>query len=194
MTKRGDGAWKFASTYHDPLEYRPPHRAYRWGAHKVLVTGGRSYGDPVPAIRRDGRYVVKPKDQAKYEMMAMRSVLSSQIHYANMNGLVPVLIHGNCPYGGADINAANLWAREFQRPVVAVPARWKDHGRVAGPMRNGVMVAGTMFGDERAFEPDICIAFPGGKGTADTVNRARKALVPVIEVYPVSEYQEGEWI
>jgi hypothetical protein len=31
-------------------------------------------------------------------------------------------------------------------------------------------------------KPDLVVAFPGGKGTADMVRRARKANVPVKEI------------
>lgn len=50
---------------------------------------------------------------------------------------------------------------------------WEKHGRAAGPMRNARMLE---------WKPDVVIAFPGGRGTADMVRKARAAGVDVIEV------------
>jgi Lhr-like helicase len=33
-------------------------------------------------------------------------------------------------------------------------------------------------------KPDLVIAFPGGRGTADMVGRARKAGIRVVEISP----------
>lgn len=75
--------------------------------------------------------------------------------------------------GGA--TGADALAREWccQREVAYfnVPANWKMLGKAAGPIRNQRMI------DE--YRPDLVIAFPGGRGTADMVNRADKAGVPV---------------
>lgn len=59
-----------------------------------------------------------------------------------------------------------LWVRQF-------PADWDKHGRGAGPIRNQRML------DE--VKPDLVIAFPGGRGTADMVKRAKAAGVKVLE-------------
>lgn len=55
-------------------------------------------------------------------------------------------------------------------------ADWETHGRAAGPMRNQRML------DEG--KPDLVVAFPGGRGTANMVKLALKAGVRVIEVGP----------
>jgi hypothetical protein len=47
-------------------------------------------------------------------------------------------------------------------------------GKAAGPIRNQRMI------DEG--KPDLVIAFPGGRGTADMVSRAKKAGIPVQEI------------
>ena len=54
------------------------------------------------------------------------------------------------------------------------PADWKAYGMLAGHIRNQQML------DEG--KPDLVMAFPGGRGTADMVARAKKAGVKVIEV------------
>ena len=53
-------------------------------------------------------------------------------------------------------------------------AEWGQHGKAAGPKRNQRMI------DEG--KPDLVLAFPGGRGTADMVQRAKAAGVKVIEV------------
>ena len=75
--------------------------------------------------------------------------------------------------GGA--NGADKIAIEYA-VARAVPhqvflADWAEYGKRAGPLRNARML--------REFAPDLVIAFPGGKGTADMVARARKAGVRV---------------
>ena len=81
------------------------------------------------------------------------------------------IIHGDAP--GADW-MANSWAREYDIGVRAFPADWKRHGKAAGPMRNKQMLDEGM--------PDLVVAFPGGRGTADMVRQARAAGVRVIEI------------
>lgn len=83
---------------------------------------------------------------------------------------IAVIIHGNAP--GADSLAAE-WARLSHVPVEAYPADWRK-GRGAGPERNAKML--------REGRPDLVVAFPGGRGTADMVRRARAAGVRVMEV------------
>ena len=88
-------------------------------------------------------------------------------------------LHERCPVdvlieGGA--TGADHWARKWAKcqhgvEVLSFPADWRLYGRGAGPMRNQRML------DEG--QPDLVIAFPGGRGTADMVRRARKADVPV---------------
>lgn len=60
------------------------------------------------------------------------------------------------------------------------PAQWSLHGRSAGPRRNQRML------DEG--RPDLVLAFPGARGTADLVRRAQAAGVLVAhldsEVFP----------
>lgn len=53
------------------------------------------------------------------------------------------------------------------------PADWKRHGRAAGPIRNQKML------EEK---PEMVVAFPGGKGTADMVKKAGQAGIEVFVV------------
>jgi predicted Rossmann-fold nucleotide-binding protein len=49
-------------------------------------------------------------------------------------------------------------------------AKWERYGKAAGPVRNQEMVN---------LGADLCIAFPGGKGTRDCVQRCLAAGIPV---------------
>lgn len=59
---------------------------------------------------------------------------------------------------------------------MTIPARWDAHGKAAVPIRNQQMI------DEGL--PDLVVAFPGGRGTADMVRRARRSGVKVMEIDP----------
>ena len=74
---------------------------------------------------------------------------------------------------GADTLAAE-WATAQGIPCEVYLADWEGLGRKAGPIRNQRML------DEG--EPDLVVAFPGGRGTADMVRRARSAGLEVLEI------------
>jgi hypothetical protein len=92
-------------------------------------------------------------------------------------GPITCIIHGCAT--GAD-NEGMLWAQMMAstRKVVHAPfaADWHTHGRAAGPIRNQRML------DKG--KPDLIVAFPGGRGTADMVRRAKAAGIEVIEIAP----------
>lgn len=50
-------------------------------------------------------------------------------------------------------------------------ADWQTHGKAAGPIRNGAMLA--------KHAPDGVVAFPGHNGTADCVRQAEAAGIKV---------------
>ena len=74
---------------------------------------------------------------------------------------------------GAD-TMPEWWGKAEGLPCDVYQADWASLGRRAGPIRNQRML------DEG--KPDLVLAFPGGRGTADMVRRAREAGVEVIEV------------
>lgn len=74
---------------------------------------------------------------------------------------------------GADYCAAH-WAAKAGIPAETFSADWTAHGKAAGPIRNQRMI------DEG--KPDLVVAFPGGRGTADMVRRARAAGIEVKEI------------
>ncbi len=97
-----------------------------------------------------------------------------RVVYASLDGLIPrptEIIHGGA--WGAD-QLADDWAAFREVPRRTFLADWETHGKKAGPMRNQRML------DEG--RPNLVIAFPGARGTADMVRRAKEARIPVIEV------------
>ncbi len=70
---------------------------------------------------------------------------------------------------GADF-IAKAWAEKHGIPCETFKAEWKRYGRGAGPIRNSAMLATN---------PDLVIAFPGGRGTNDTVTKAEKLGIQV---------------
>lgn len=118
---------------------------------RVLVCGGRHYGD-------------KPG-----ESLLLEDVLDN-IHRENP---IRILIHGDCPVGGAD-SLADSWAETNYVNCLKVPAKPnKNPWPGAGPIRNKEMLC---------FKPDLVVAFPGGRGTANMVALAREAGINVLEI------------
>lgn len=76
---------------------------------------------------------------------------------------------------GAD-HLAMSWAADRRVPRERYDADWEAHGNFAGPMRNRRML--------EEGKPDIVVAFPGNRGTADMCRKARKAGVEVYEIAP----------
>jgi hypothetical protein len=97
----------------------------------------------------------------------MRRVLSN-LHQTRG---IERIIEGGAP--GAD-RLAYRFGAEKMIVVEHYPADWRNDGRAAGPIRNQRMI------DEG--KPDLVVAFPGGRGTADMMRRSRAAGVEVIEV------------
>jgi hypothetical protein len=90
-----------------------------------------------------------------------------RIHRQHM---IDVVIEGDAR--GAD-RIAGYWARKNRIENRKFPADWAGFGKKAGPLRNQQML------DEG--KPDLVIAFPGGVGTRDMVQRAQKSGIEIIE-------------
>jgi hypothetical protein len=88
-------------------------------------------------------------------------------------GPFTVVIHGAAT--GAD-HEGMIWAQMMGIKHLPMAADWRKHGKAAGPIRNQRMI------DDG--KPDLVIAFPGGRGTADMVRRARSAKIEVMEIAP----------
>lgn len=107
----------------------------------------------------------------------MRILVCGGRDYQDVNRIASVLseysdkdvtiIHGGAR--GAD-TLAGEWAMRFAKDVVVFKADWDKYGKAAGAIRNQQML------DEG--KPDMVIAFPGGRGTADMVRRAKNTNIP----------------
>lgn len=84
---------------------------------------------------------------------------------------IDVIIEGNA--SGAD-RIAGFWARRRGIHNLKFRAEWDKHGKASGPIRNQKMLVEG--------KPDLVIAFPGGNGTADMVQRSRAAGIEVVEI------------
>lgn len=85
--------------------------------------------------------------------------------------LISAVIEGGA--AGAD-RAARQWAEHCGVKHHTFMADWNAHGKAAGPIRNQAMID--------TGRPDVVLAFPGGRGTADMVRRAKSADIEVVEV------------
>lgn len=81
-----------------------------------------------------------------------------------------ILVHGDCR--GADRLAKRVWNGMGRRDE-AHPADWSGQGKTAGFIRNAKMAS---------LGATLCVAFPGGNGTAHMVSCARAVGIPILEV------------
>ena len=91
-------------------------------------------------------------------------------HFFN-EGRRMVIVQGGAR--GAD-TLARKWCKTLNQPSFTVPAEWATYGQGAGAVRNQQMLDWIDF--------ECVIAFPGGNGTADMIERAKRRGLTVIEV------------
>ncbi len=99
--------------------------------------------------------------------------------FCSSHSIPTTVIHGAAR--GAD-TLASRWVREMNSmrnhdPIITEieePAKWKLHGKAAGPIRNQLMLV--------EHKPDMVLAFPGGKGTANMIKIARWNGVPIVDL------------
>ncbi len=124
---------------------------------KTIICGGRDY----VLTRGDARWL-----DGLLETLPITEVFS-----------------GGAP--GADAGGEK-WARARGVPVDPHPAKWDDitaPGAVIKTRRDGKKynaLAGFWRNQEMAEQAQICIAFPGGSGTADMIRRATERGMRVI--------------
>lgn len=121
----------------------------------LLVCGGRDYADRARVFR------VLDKAATRIEIRELR-------HGAC--GLDADDLWDSSKLRGAD-RWAHEWATERQVEIDPMAAAWRRYNSRAGPLRNQDMLARGGV---------VClIAFPGGRGTEDMVERATRANIPV---------------
>ena len=109
----------------------------------IVVTGGRDYDN--------GRKVEEVLDGI-----------------VQMFGTDILLISGGAR--GLDTLALG-WAYDREINAMRVPAKWKTEGRKAGIMRNAEMLRIAIQAFMKEDANVVMVAFPGGIGTADMVDR-----------------------
>lgn len=122
---------------------------------RLLVTGGRTYG--VPLVDATPEQVALAR--------AQRDLLRQLLY-----SLDPLVVIEGAAKGADQL--AYEWAREGRVRHCRFRAEWSRYGKFAGLRRNATML--------REGKPDVVLAFPGGRGTRDMIDRARKAGVPVL--------------
>jgi hypothetical protein len=91
--------------------------------------------------------------------------------FSTLDDLKPIrIIEGQAM--GAD-RFAYEWAQEHDVACITCAPDWERFGHAAGHRRNAHMLT---------YRPDLVVAFPGGRGTADMVRQAKAAGVRVMEV------------
>ena len=97
--------------------------------------------------------------------------IETSVFVEALNYLKPqLIINGGAT--GAD-KMATAYARTKRIPYRIYKADWKKYGRSAGPRRNKAMLKNETI--------DLVLAFPGGKGTTDMINKAKDAGITVID-------------
>lgn len=109
---------------------------------------------------------------------ADRNRLWAKLDEIHDGGRVAKVIHGGA--SGAD-GLAGEWAASRTVACQVFRAAWSVDGRAAGPIRNARMLAEG--------KPDLVIACPGNKGTADMVCKAKAAGVRVVYLEESEEVQ-----
>lgn len=125
---------------------------------RILVCGGRNFTD---------RDLI---DSILIELCISRGWVTDSDEYGNFLPVVTI-IHGGAR--GADLLAGD-WAVCNWCPTEEYKADWDRLGKSAGFIRNQLMIDS---------KPVLVVAFPGGNGTAHTVNRAKVAGIEVLEVH-----------
>jgi hypothetical protein len=137
----------------------------------VLVTGSRTWSDPVPIIR----------------------VLNDEWSATVEAGDTLWLMHGDCR-DGADA-FARRWCESCRFPRVrelARPANWNKHGKTAGFIRNGEMAEEVARTARLTGQTARCHAFIRNESNGAT-DCARKAADQGIEVVEHGWLETAPW-
>lgn len=154
---------------------------------RVIVCGGRDYGR-----------IIAGKTFEFGRRMAERKTLKETLNDLHIRIGAFQLIHGGAK--GADSLSQEWWEGRKDYSLIVLPdpivfpALWDDltapgavvkirksgpskgtsYNAAAGPIRNAKMLTEG--------KPDLIVAFPGGSGTKDMVDRAKAAGVEVMEI------------
>lgn len=122
-------------------------------SYKLLVCGGRDFSDQI--------LLFKTLDSLPRPILVIEG---------GQRKFDPILKR---TIGGADFWAM-CWAQARGIEYVTENAEWRRLGRAAGAARNALML--------KKYKPNLVVAFPGGRGTANMVRLATEAGVRVMMV------------
>ena len=126
---------------------------------RILVCGGRHFEN--------------------YDLL--KNILDKVLKLKKLTSKDVEIVSGNAK--GAD-SLGEKWAKENGASLKIFPAKWKEYGKKAGPIRNKQMIDYiTCFSDR------LVVAFvsPHSKGTRNTISLAKKNNIPVIATEYVNE-------
>lgn len=107
---------------------------------------------------------------------------SQQIHQDLEKLDIETLYHGACPTGADAI--AHDWCLKRKIPVQTFPAKWREHGRAAGPIRNAEMIKHVKTIGQVKHKKVLVLAYksdPISKGTDNTITLAKEAGLTIVE-------------
>lgn len=137
---------------------------------RVLVCGGRDFGN----ISRHNPPTESELKEYRFILSTLTKELCPPVTDDMETWLPPkdlYIIAGGA--WGVD-SAAIDWAVVNWVQFKEYPADWDTYGKAAGAIRNKQMLTEG--------KPDLVLAFPGGRGTANMVGQAKKANIPVKEI------------
>lgn len=141
---------------------------------RVLVCGGRGFGD-IESLKHDRAHPKWEQKEKEYTFVLNKldKLLLVPPTEENMMGYpddIPFIISG----AAHGVDSAGIdWAIINWLDWIEFPADWSI-GKSAGYVRNKKML--------EEGKPDLVIAFPGGRGTANMIKLAKEAGVKVIEI------------
>lgn len=140
---------------------------------RILVCGGRDFANPIPYDHSPENK--KAMDEYRFVFKTLNEIINplSKEYNPDDNWLPTDIIIISGKARGVD-SAAIDWAVCNYAQFEEYPADWKKYPKAAGPIRNQQMV------DEG--KPDLVIAFPGSRGTADMIRRSKKAGIKIMEI------------
>jgi len=112
----------------------------------------------------------------------MKVIVTGSRDYTNKEFVFEKLDNVNKQYGidllicgdasGVD-QLAIMWAQYNEIPFKKYKANWGLFGKKAGPIRNEKMAKSGA---------DLCIAFPGGRGTENMKSNAKKYNIDILDI------------
>lgn len=99
--------------------------------------------------------------------------------HARLDRLLPDLVLCGGATGADEL--ARRWAEDRQIPFLVSPARWREHKKAAGPIRNSAQVEWLLMLQSAGWKVRV-LATVGGSGTADQVKKAKRAGLKILHL------------